>query len=122
MQQSLTYKNCISKLKRGASSRCLKITGKVSFNIASKASYVFILSGHFIKNGLRSNSVTRQVNINRTKIGGKCQNSKIEMRHFEYFSNNVEAPKNCLGLKPVVHSVQKNSYFPTLQFLEVAPQ
>ena len=31
--------------------RCLKITGKVSFNIASEASYVYILSGQkFIKN------------------------------------------------------------------------
>ena len=28
-------------------------------------------------------SVTRQVSFNRTKIGGKCQNSKIQMRHFE---------------------------------------
>ena len=37
---------------------------------------------------LQSNSVTRQVNINRTKIGGKCQNSNIQMRHFESFSNN----------------------------------
>ena len=32
---------------------------------------------------LRSNSVTRQVSFNRTIIGGKCQNSKIQMRHFE---------------------------------------
>ena len=46
--------------------------------------------GEFLKTwSLRSNSVTRQVNSNRTKIGGKCQNSKIQMRHFEYFSNNV---------------------------------
>ena len=29
-----------------------------------------------------SNSVTRQVTFNLTKIGGKCQNSKIEMRYF----------------------------------------
>ena len=66
--------------------RCLKITEKVSFNIASEASYVYILSGQKLiqnaKNGpfrrvlktrsLRSNSVTRQVSLNRTKIGGKC--------------------------------------------------
>ena len=78
--------------------RCLKITEKVSFNIASEASYVYILSGQkLIKNAkkmvhfgeflktwsLRSNSVTRQVSFNRTKIGGKCQNWKIKMRHFE---------------------------------------
>ena len=31
-------------------SRCLKITEKVSFNMASEASYVYILSGHKIKN------------------------------------------------------------------------
>ena len=62
-------------------SQCLKITEKVSFNIASEASYIYILSGQkFMKNAngeflinwsLRSNSITRQVNFNRTKIGGK---------------------------------------------------
>ena len=32
--------------------------------------------GEFLKTwSLRSNSVTRKVNFNRTKIGGKCQNS-----------------------------------------------
>ena len=32
--------------------------------------------GEFLKTwSLRSNSVTRQVNSNRTKIGGKCQNA-----------------------------------------------
>ena len=69
--------------------RCLKITEKVSFNIASKASYVYILSGqNLIKNAksgpfwrvlktwsLQSNSDTRHVNFNRTKIGGKFKNS-----------------------------------------------
>ena len=36
---------------KAASSRCLKITKKVSFNIASEASYVYILSGQkLIKN------------------------------------------------------------------------
>ena len=37
----------------------------------------------------RSNSVTRQVSFNRKKIGGNCQNSKIQMRHFGWFSNTV---------------------------------
>ena len=33
--------------------------------------------GEFLKTwSLRSNSVTRQVSFNRTKIGGKCQNGK----------------------------------------------
>ena len=64
--------------------QCLKITEKVAFNIASEASYGYILSGQkFIKNAKNgqfgeflknSNSVSRQVTFNRTKIGGKCQN------------------------------------------------
>ena len=59
-------------------------------NNASEASYVNILTGQkLIKNAkisqfgefsknwsLRSNSVTRQVNLNRTKIGRICQNKK----------------------------------------------
>ena len=70
---------------------------KVSFNIASEASYVYILSGQklienakndpigeFLKKwSLRSNSATRQVSFNRTKISKKCQIAKIQMRHFE---------------------------------------
>ena len=66
---------------------------KSHFNIASEASYVYILSGQkFLekaKNGqllknlsLRWNSATRQVTFNRTKIGGKCQKCKIQMRYF----------------------------------------
>ena len=69
----------------------LKIQEKVSFNMAREASYIYIMSGQKLmkvaKNGqtwnLRSNSVTRQVNFNKTKIDEKCQNSKIQMRHFE---------------------------------------
>ena len=46
--------------------------------------------GEFLKTwSLRSNSVTRQVSFNRSKIGGKCQNWKIQMRHFGWFSNTV---------------------------------
>ena len=69
--------------------RCLKTTEKVSFNIASEASYVYNLSWQkftksdkevtfveFLKTwSLRSNSVTRQVSFKKTKIGGKRQNS-----------------------------------------------
>ena len=40
--------------------RCLKITEKVSFNIASEASYVYILSGQKL-----------------------IKNAKIQKRHFE---------------------------------------
>ena len=47
-QQSAEYKNTGLKKTR---SRCLKITEKVSFNIASEASYVYIFSGQkLIKN------------------------------------------------------------------------
>ena len=68
--------------------QCLKITEKVSFNIASEASYVYILIGQnlikmpkmvhfgeFLKTwSLRSNSVTRQVSL----IGQKLvENAKI---------------------------------------------
>ena len=77
---------------------------KWQFSIASEASYVYILSGQkFIKNAkngqfgeflkiwsLWLNSVTRQLNFNETKISGKCQKWKTEMRHFGWFSNTVQ--------------------------------
>ena len=81
-----------------------KISQKVSFNFASEASYVYILSGQkslfempkmvnfdeFLKIwSLRSNSVTRQMSFDRTKIGWKCRNLKIKMRYFGWFSNIV---------------------------------
>ena len=47
--------------------------------------------GEFLKIwSLWSNSVTRQVNFNWTKIGGKCPNSKTQMRLFGWFSNTVK--------------------------------
>ena len=51
---------------------------------------------------LRSNSVTRQVTFNRTKIGGKCQNSKIQMRHFGWFSNTVNRDFEIHFAKPKI--------------------
>ena len=46
--------------------------------------------GEFLKTwSLRSNSVTRQVSFNKTKVGGKCQNWKTQMWHFGWFSNTV---------------------------------
>ena len=83
--------------------QCLKITEKVAFNIASEASYVYMLRGQkfkkmpkmvnfdeFLKSeGCGQNSVTRQVTFNRTKTGRKCQNFKFQMRHFDLFSNIV---------------------------------
>ena len=68
---------------------------------AKREMFTYLNSGQKFKNGqiwrffletgnLRSNSVTRQVTFNSTKIGGKCQISKTQMQHFEEFSNNVE--------------------------------
>ena len=75
--------------------RCLKIKEKVSFNIASEASYVYILSGQklikkakklsILASFWKSEACGQTVLPDRSllKIGGKCQNSKIQMRHFE---------------------------------------
>ena len=44
--------------------------------------------GEFLKTwSLRSNSVTRQVSFDRTKIGEKCQNSKIQKSKRDILSN-----------------------------------
>ena len=75
-----------------------KTLQKVAFNITSEASYVYISLkmpklvrfDEFLKSwNFRSNSVTRQVNFNWIKIGGKWQNWKTEMRHFWLFLNTV---------------------------------
>ena len=78
---------CLIGAKEEMTSRCLKITEKVSFNMASEASYVYLLDkslskvpkmihfGEFLKtSSLRSNSVTRQVTFIKTKINRNCQN------------------------------------------------
>ena len=66
--------------------------------------------GEFLKTwSLRSNSVTRQVSFNRTKIDGKCQNSKIEMRHFGWFSNTV--PKDRVS-ETFQNDKKKSKHFP----------
>ena len=55
--------------------------------------------GEFLKTwNLRSNSVTRQVTFYATKIVGKWQNRKIEMRHFWWFLNTAQDLEN---LKPM---------------------
>ena len=74
-------------------SQCLKIIEKVSCNMASEASYVYILSGQkFIKNAkssqfgdflktlsLRSNSVTRHVTL--------VENAKIQKSKWDILSD-----------------------------------
>ena len=74
---------------------------------------------NFLKTwSLRSNSVTRQVNFNRTKIGGKCQNSNetfwVIFKHCEWGSwmnqwQNATRLKGCviiLRFLPVNRKIQ----------------
>ena len=78
------------------SPQCLKITEKVAFNIASEASYVYILSGQklikmpkmvhfgeFLKI-LRLNSVTRQVAFITRKL---VENAKIQKLKLDILSD-----------------------------------
>ena len=77
---------------------CLKITGKVPYNIASEASYVYKSSlkmprmvhfGELLKSiTLRSNSVTRQVSFDRRQK--LVENAKTQMRHYEYHFQTVQ--------------------------------
>ena len=66
--------------------QCLKISEKVSFYIASEASYVFILSGQkFIKNGSFCLACGQTVVPDRLLFIRQIlvEKAKIEMRHFE---------------------------------------
>ena len=49
----------LSKILLATSPQCLKITKKVSFNIASEASYVYILSGQKLLKNAKSGSFWR---------------------------------------------------------------
>ena len=96
MTRSFVFQNeksAVWVLAKNYVAQCLKIGEEVSFSNASEASYVYILTEQkFIKNindctflenlRLKLNSVSRQVTFKRTKISGKCQNSKIQIRHF----------------------------------------
>ena len=87
------FKQCVSQQARNR----LKVIFRSLEMFASEASYIYILIGQKwikkAKNGpfwrvfenlkLAVKQCYRQVNFNRTKIGEKCQTSKIEMRHFE---------------------------------------
>ena len=76
------------------SSRCLKITEKVSFNIASEASYVYNLSGQkLIKNAKNGpfwrvfkdlKLAVKQCYQKRSVLIGQklVENAKIQMRYF----------------------------------------
>ena len=84
---------CLLHFDNFSQNMCLKITEKVSFNIASESSYVYILSGQkLIKNAKNGPfwrvfenlklAVKQSYQTGLSKIGGKCQNSKIQIRHF----------------------------------------
>ena len=97
--------------------------------------------GEFLKTwSLRSNSVTRKVNFNRTKIGGKCQDSnatfwvifkQCELIFF-CFSYDIlgVTSSDCLwdgelwddvgGFSRVYHSTQLGSICRSLYFLKAA--
>ena len=67
--------------------------------------------GDFLKTwSFQSNSVTRQINFNRTKISGKCQNSKTQMRHFGWFSHTVYTITNLFRC----HKTNKYIRFPKI--------
>ena len=54
--------------------------------------------GEFLKTWrLRSNSVTRQVSFNRTKIVGKCQNKWILMTKFQILTHKPKIDKWIFG-------------------------
>ena len=96
------------KLWNSNTSQCLKIIQKVTFNIKSEASYVYILVdkswlkmpkvvhfSEFLKTcSLPSNSVTRL--LNRTKIDGKCQNWKVQMIHIEKYERSSSTLYLCI--------------------------
>ena len=81
--------------------RCLKIPEKVSFNIASEASYVYILSGQKLILKCQNCSILAsfwkpeacgqtELPDRSVLIGQKLvENDKIQMRHFGLFSNTV---------------------------------
>ena len=60
---------------------------------------------------LQSNSVTNHVNFNKTKIDVKCQNSKIQMRHFEGFLKTVQWLKITIQKSKVYSHCDKSQFF-----------
>ena len=63
-------------------------------------------------------SVTRQVTLNGTKSGGKCQNWKTQMRHFEGFSNavaSVQSVWNSLKMSNSVKQCYQTCQYPIRQ-------
>ena len=83
---------------------------KISLNIASEASYIYILSGQtlikmpkigqfgeFLKNwSLQSNSVTRQVNFDRTKISENVKIRKLNATFLMIFKQCEHGRSNSM--------------------------
>ena len=76
--------------------QCFKIVQKVAFNIASEASYVYILSGQrfhkIAKNGQFWRVFSKLTACGQTVLPGwsltfsiRSENAKIQLRHFESF-------------------------------------
>ena len=99
-------------MKMGMCPRCLKITEKVAFNIASEASYVYISCQKLIKKAKKKSILASflkpqdcgqnllpdrsLLSFNRTKIVGKCQ--KIDLSHVRLASpQNESIIKLCLA-------------------------
>ena len=102
-----------------AASQCLKITEIVSFNIASEASYVYILSGQkLIKddNTVNFGKIWKPEANGQTalpdmsvwigqKLVEKAKIQKFKWDNFEWFSNNVQSKEMNLFLHHYIVNV-----------------
>ena len=87
--------NCEFSEMKSYITHCLNITEKVSFNIANKASYVYILSEQKVikiaKNGpfwrIFRHLKLAVKQCYQIKNGRNYQNWKTQIRHFRWFSN-----------------------------------
>ena len=85
--------------------QCLKITDKVSFNIASEGSYGYILSGQKLIENAKKLSILASFwkpeacgqtvlpdmsFLKGQKLVGNAQIQQNQMRHFGWFSNDVK--------------------------------
>ena len=92
MVAKVDFRRWYTRAMRSIHAQCLKVTEKVSFNIASEESYDYIMSRQkFIKNaknGLFKPETYGETVFpdrslfNRTTSGEKCLNWKFQMRHF----------------------------------------
>ena len=80
---------------------CLNITEKVAFNIASEASYLYILSGKKLITNAKNGPFWRVIEslklvvkqCYQTEIGKNDTNWNTKMRHFWWISNTVSGAK-----------------------------